>query len=275
MMYVLQAIFLGIVEGLTEFLPISSTGHLIIAENVIGYHDTAKIFTVVVQIGAIAAIAWHYRTDLIARVKDLLAGQAAAKRFWINLVIATIPAGLVGLALDKTMEKYAIPSTVAIALILGGIVIFWAEARFAHSKRDKQLKLDDITPKQALGVGLAQIVSLIPGVSRSGATIIGGLGVGLNRITAVTFSFYLSLPILGLASAYKLFKARHAIGTVPGGAAALLFGTIAAFASASFVIKWLLKYVANHDLKQFAYYRIYFGVFLLLLVILGLLSNSI
>ena len=195
MMHIFQAIFLGIVEGLTEFLPISSTGHIIIAENMIGYHDAAKIFTVVVQIGAIFAIALHYRDDLIKRFKDLLAGQPAAKKFWTNLVIATIPAGIVGLAINKTMEKYSIPTTVAIALILGGIVIFWAEARFAHAKRDKQLKLDDITPKQALSVGLAQVVSLIPGVSRSGATIIGGMAAGLNRVTAVTFSFYLSLPI--------------------------------------------------------------------------------
>lgn len=275
MTHILQAIFLGILEGLTEFLPISSTGHLIIAENVVSYHDAAKTFTVVVQIGAIAAIAWHYRNDLIARIKDLFAGKADAKKFWTNLVIATIPAGVFGLALDKTMERYALPTTVALALIVGGIIIFWTESKFAHAKRDTVVKLDTITPKQALGIGCAQVVSLIPGVSRSGATIIGGMVAGLNRATAVTFSFYLSLPILGLASVYKLFKARHDLGSIPGGAGALLFGTIAAFISAQFVVKWLLKYVSKNDFKPFAYYRIYLGGFLLLLVFLGIISNSI
>ena len=275
MVHIIQAIILGIVEGLTEFLPISSTGHLIVAENVIGYHDAAKTFTVVVQLGAVVAIAWHYKDDLISKIVDLKKGTKAAKKFWTNLVIATIPAGIFGLALDKTMEKYALPTTVALALIAGGAFIFWAEARFAHAKKDNHLKLEDITTKQALGVGVAQVVSLIPGVSRSGATIIGGMMAGLNRVTAVTFSFYISLPILGLASAYKMYKSRHDFGLIPGGSIALLFGTIAAFISATFVVKWLLKFVSNNDFKVFGYYRIYLGGFILFLVFIGIISNSV
>ena len=275
MVHIIQAIILGIVEGLTEFLPISSTGHLIIAENVIGYHDIAKTFTVVVQLGAILAIAWHYKDDLIAKLVELKKGTKAAKKFWMNLVIATIPAGIFGLALDKTMERYAVPTTVALALIAGGAFIFWAEAKFDHAKRDNKLKLEDITPKQALGVGMAQVVSLIPGVSRSGATIIGGMIAGLNRVTAVTFSFYMSLPILGLASIYKLYKSRHDFGAVTGGTPALLLGTIAAFISATFVVKWLLKYVSGNDFRVFGYYRIYLGGLILILVALQIIQNTV
>lgn len=276
MIHIIQAILLGIVEGLTEFLPISSTGHLIVAEHAIGYKDTAELFTVVVQIGAIAAVAWYYRIDLLNRITSLFKGSAKAKKFWINLVIASIPAGLVGLALDKTMQKYALPTTVAASLIVGGFILLWAEFRFkAQKHHDAKLKLDSITPKQAFGVGMAQVVALIPGVSRSGATIVGGMFVGLNRITAATFSFYMSLPILGLASLYKLYKNRHDIGNLPGGGVGLILGTAAAFVSALLVVSWLLKYISRHDFKPFAYYRIVFGVILLLLVGFGILSNSL
>lgn len=271
MLHIIQAIILGIVEGLTEFLPISSTGHLIVAEDVIGYKDTAQTFTVVIQFGAVAAVAWYYKEDLWQRVAQLFKGQKNAKKFWLNLVIATIPAGIVGLALEKTMEKYSVPTTVATALIIGGFILLYAESKFAKNEHTDKLGIDSISPKQALGVGLAQVVSLIPGVSRSGATIVGGMFAGLNRLTAATFSFYMSLPILGLASAYKLVMARHELGNLPGGSAALLSGTAAAFISALLVVSWLLKYISNHDFKPFAYYRIIFGSLLLVLVAIGTL----
>jgi len=274
MIAILHAIILGIVEGLTEFLPISSTGHLIVAEHMIGYKDAAQTFTVVVQIGAIAAVAWYYRKDLWAKITGLFKNATGARKFWLNLVIATIPAGLAGLALDKTMEKYAKPSTVALALIAGGIILLAAEQRFKPAAHQDKLQLENITPKQALGVGAAQVVSLIPGVSRSGATIVGGMFAGLNRLTAATFSFYLSLPILGLASIYKLVKARHTIGDLPGGSTALIFGTVAAFISALLVVGWLLRYISRHNFKPFAYYRIAFGILLLLLVATNLLANN-
>jgi len=274
MIAILQAIFLGIVEGLTEFLPISSTGHLIVAEHAIGYKDAAQTFTVVVQVGALFAIAWYFRKDLWTKITGLFRGVEGARKFWLNLVIATIPAGLIGLVLDKTLEKYAVPMTVAISLIIGGFILLLAEAKFAKTAHHSKLELEKITSKQALGIGLAQVVSLVPGVSRSGATIVGGMLAGLNRLTAATFSFYLALPILGLASLYKLFKARHSLGELPGGAPALVLGTVAAFVSALLVVGWLLKYVSRHDFKPFAYYRIVFGCLLLLLVATGLLANS-
>lgn len=266
MIAILHAILLGIVEGLTEFLPISSTGHLIVAEHMIGYKDTAQIFTVVVQLGAVLAVAWFYRKDLLQKVNGLFKGNQIAKKFWINLVIATIPAGVIGLLLDKTMEKYAVTSTVAIALIVGGFILLAAETIFAKKDTGNKQELDSITPKQALGVGVAQVFALVPGVSRSGATIVGGMFAGLNRLTAATFSFYMSLPILGLASMYKLVKGREELGALPGGVGALMFGIAAAFVSALVVVSWLLKYVSTHDFKPFAYYRILFGIFLLVLL---------
>lgn len=271
MIAILHAIFLGIVEGFTEFLPISSTGHLIVAERLIGYKDTAQIFTVVVQLGAVAAVAWYYRNDLLQKLSSLFKGQKKAQKFWINLVIATIPAGLAGLLLDKTMEKYAVPMTVAVALIVGGIILLIAEAKLAKTQFGNNQELDSITPKQALGVGIAQVFALIPGVSRSGATIVGGMFAGLNRLTAATFSFYMSLPVLGLASTYKLVKGRDQLSSLPGGATALLFGVVAAFFSALIVVSWLLKYVSTHDFKPFAYYRIVFGAFLLVLLAVNIL----
>ncbi len=271
---IIQAIILGIVEGLTEFLPISSTGHLIVAEHAVGYKDAAKTFTVIVQLGAIAAVAWYFRKELWAKVDDLFKGKEGAKKFWLNLVIATIPAGIVGLALDKTLEKYAVPVTVALSLIIGGIILLLAEMQFAKKVHTEKLELENITPKQALGVGMAQVVSLVPGVSRSGATIVGGMFAGLNRVTAATFSFYMSLPILGLASLYKIVKDRHTLGSLPGGAPALLLGTIAAFVSALLVVGWLLKYISHHNFKPFAYYRILFGFMIIALVAAGFLANT-
>jgi undecaprenyl-diphosphatase len=263
---IIHAIILGIVEGLTEFLPISSTGHLIVAERVVGYKDAAQTFTIVVQLGAIAAVAWYYKKDLWNRLVQLCRGSKKAQKFWINLIIATVPAGAVGLLLDKTMERYSVPVTVAVALVVGGFVLLYAESKLVSKRQASALALDDISSKQALGVGVSQIVALIPGVSRSGATIVGGMFAGLNRTTAAAFSFYMSLPILGLASVYKLVKAKDTLGDLPGGASALLVGVVAAFVSALFVVSWLLTYISRHNFKVFAYYRIIFGVFLLILI---------
>ena len=271
---ILEAIILGIVEGLTEFLPISSTGHLILAENAVGYVDTAKTFTVVIQLGAILAVAWYYREDLLRRITGFFMNTPGMRAFWLNIVVATIPAGVIGLAFDKTLERYSVPVTVGAAMVIGGFILWWAEIIFAHRAHEEVVKLDEITTKQALGVGAAQVVSLVPGVSRSGATIVGGMFAGLNRVTATAFSFYLAMPVLVLASMYKLFKARHDIGSLPGGASALLVGTAAAFVSAFFVVGWLLKYVSRHNFKPFAYYRILVGAAILSMVAAGLLANT-
>lgn len=280
MIEIFRAIILGVVEGLTEFLPISSTGHLIVTQRAIGFKDTAELFTVVIQIGAIGAVAWFYRVDLTNRITGLVKRDSGAVRFWINLIIATVPAGLVGLALDKTLQKYALPRTVAISLIVGGIVLWLIETYHPQNKpRPRQrgheqtpANLDGITPKQALGVGIAQITSLIPGVSRSGATIVGGLLSGLDRVTATAFSFYLSIPVMILASGYKIIKEQDQIVQLPGGLAALIVGIVTSFITGLMAVSWLLGYVSRHDFKIFAYYRIVFGFFILLLLSFGYLQ---
>ena len=279
---VLNAVLLGIVEGLTEFLPISSTGHLIVAERLIGYRDAAATFTVVIQLGAILAVAWYYRADLIDRATQLFAGRRAARAFWLNLVIATIPAAALGLLLERTIETHLLtPVTVAISLMLGGAVLWWLELRNARlpapaSSEGENLTAPDfsaITPRQALLIGFAQTVALVPGVSRSGASIVGGMLTGLNRVTATAFSFYLGLPILGLAGLYKLYKVRNDLSSVPGGGLALGVGTLVSFVVALFAVTWLLRYVAKHDLRGFAVYRVSAGAAILALVAFGWLGG--
>ena len=265
-MFILQAILLGIVEGLTEFLPISSTGHLIIAEKLIGYKDTAEIFTVVIQVGAIAAVVWFYRRDLWEKVTGLFGREKSTLRFWKNWVVATIPAGLAGLVLEKKLSSFATLGVVAAMLIIGGIVMWLIESYHLVRRSGKEPKFDELTMKQALQVGCYQVLSLVPGVSRSGATIMGGLLSGLDRVTATAFSFYLSLPILFLASGYKLFKGRHELATVSGGSVALLVGTFTTFVVAFGIVGWLLKYVSKHGFKPFAYYRIALGLAILLVI---------
>lgn len=270
---IFEAILLGIIEGLTEFLPISSTGHLIIAERAVGYHDSARLFTVVVQLGAIAAVIWYYKRDLLLRTIGLFKGQSSAMRFWRNLVIATVPAALFGIAVDNILGTKDLVGLVAAMLILGGFIMLFAEKRFSKSLNGTDAEMDKITAKQALVVGCAQIASLLPGVSRSGATIVGGMYAGLNRVTATTFSFYLSIPILVLASGYKLVKNGQDIANVSGGGGALVAGTVAAFVTALFAVNWLLKYIKHHDFKPFAYYRLALGGLLIVLLANGVISS--
>lgn len=269
-MEILQAIILGIVEGLTEFLPISSTGHLVIAQDLINYRDTSKMFTVVIQMGAIFAVIWFYRQQLWSLLRGLAKSDKTVRRFWLVWVLATIPAGLAGLFFDTQIEAYAVAFTVAIALILGGIAIILIEKyhRPRPVKNDHQMY--KITPKQAALVGLYQILALVPGVSRSGATIMGGLLSGLDRLTATAFSFFLGIPIILVAGIYKLMTDN--ISTVAGGGIALVAGLAASFVTALFVIGWLLKYVSRHDFRVFAYYRIVFGLLILLLIGAGWLG---
>ncbi len=264
-MEILQAIILGILEGLTEFLPISSTGHLIVASEVMNYKDTAKVFTVVIQTGAIAAVIWNYRKDLISKVIGLFKGDKAVQRFWAAWVIATIPGGLFGFFLRDKVSVFAVAATVGIALILGGIAIWLIETYHTAAKNfSGQAKFEKVTVMKALQVGLFQALAIIPGVSRSGASIMGGLLSGFDRVTAAAFSFYLSIPLLLLAGAYQLAKGGEGFETVAGGLPAIIVGTLAAFITALLIIRWLLRYVSTHDFKIFAYYRIIFGIIILL-----------
>lgn len=262
MFVLIEAIILGIVEGLTEFLPVSSTGHLIITEHLLNFEDAEEIFTVVIQVGAIAAVIWYFRHDLARRVAGLMRREKQAVQFWTLLAIGTIPAGLLGLLIDSQMEHITTPTVVAVALILGGIVL-WIVDRKPVERKKVEPQIDKIGIKQAWYVGIGQCLALIPGVSRSGATIISGLFAGMDRATATAFSFYLSIPVLILASAYKLVKHHDAVASISGGALAIILGMIAAFFTALLAVAWLLKYISRHNFRPFAYYRIIVGVVLL------------
>ncbi len=270
MLHIIQAIILGIIEGFTEFLPISSTGHLIIAEKIMNFHDENELFTVVIQVGAIAAVVWHYREDLIEKTMGLFKRDKAALNFWLILAIGTIPAGIFGLLLDKSMNTLAIPFFVAVSLILGGVVL-WFVDRKPTGGRAPKTDLADISKKQAILVGLGQALAIIPGVSRSGASIVSGLAVGLNRPTATAFSFYLSIPVMVLASGFKIIKHGNEIGNVSGGWPALALGVVVSFVTALFAIKWLLGYISRHNFRVFALYRVVFGFIILFLIAIGIL----
>jgi len=266
-MEILQAILLGIIEGFTEFLPISSTGHLIVAEDLIGYKDTAEIFAVVTQTGAIAAVIWYYRLDLAHRIYDLIRRDSDAIKFWANLAIATLPVAVIGFLARDLFGKFAVASVIAVALIVGGILMWLIEV---YHKTPKNItghaKLEKITTVQAVKIGLFQVIALIPGTSRSAATIMGGLLSGMDRVTATTFSFYLSMPILLLAGGYQLYSGKDNLTSISGGGPALVAGTIAAFIAALLTIRWFLHYIAHRDFKPFAYYRVILGIIILLAI---------
>lgn len=267
MLEILKAILLGILEGLTEFLPISSTGHLIVASDVIGYKDAASIFTVVVQMGAIGAVIWFYRHDLVQKVIGLIKRDPATLRFWTAWIVATVPAGAAGLLFKDELSKYAVVTTVGISLIIGGIAIWLIETYHkATPNKSGQAHIEKLSVKTAAQIGAFQMLALVPGVSRSGSTIMGSLLLGVDRVTAASFSFYLSIPIILVAGSYQLISGRDELNNITGGIPAIVAGVIAAFITASITIKWLLHYVSKHDFKIFAYYRIVAGIIILLAI---------
>ncbi len=271
-MDILVALILGIVEGVTEFLPISSTGHLILTERLLGFKDVGDIFTVVIQLGAIVAIIWFYRSDLWNKTIGLFRGRAEAIAFWKLIIAGTIPAGIIGLGLEKSLESLTTPLVVAIALIIGGFILWAVDSKpVQRTGKVDQPDFTEISLKKALLVGLGQSVAIIPGVSRSGATIVTGLATGLSRTTATAFSFYLSIPVLVLASGLKLVKHGDQLSQIPGGALALVAGLIAAFATALLSVAWLLRYISRHNFRPFAYYRIALGSIILLLISIDVL----
>lgn len=253
----IKSLILGVVEGLTEFLPISSTGHLILAGDLLDFNDEkAKLFTIVIQVGAILAICWEYRGK-IASVLSGLTSDRQAQKFVLNLAIAFIPLAVLGLLFAKPIEAILFkPIPVALAFIVGAFVIIWAEKR-EHKIRVHSV--DDLSMLDAFKLGIAQAFALIPGTSRSGSTIIGGLLFGLSRKAATEFSFFLAIPTLTVASAYKLYKYRDLLRT-DNDVALILVGMIAAFISALFAVKALLRYISHHDFIIFAWYRILFGL---------------
>ena len=255
----LQALILGLVEGFTEFLPVSSTGHLILAGDLLKFNDErGKLFLIVIQAAAMLAICWEYRARF-ARVLGGLGKDAAARRFVLNIGIAFLPLAMLGLIFGKAIKATLFnPVAVASAFIIGAFIILWAE------KRQHVVRIDDVdqlTPADAFKLGLAQACALIPGTSRSGATIIGGLLFGLSRKAATEFSFFLAVPTLMAASAYQAWKERHLLVADDLGLWAV--GCIASFVSAFLCVRWLLRFISTHDFTIFAWYRIAFGIVVL------------
>jgi len=275
---IIKAVILGVVEGLTEFLPISSTGHLILVGDLLNFNDDkGKAFEVIIQFGAILAVCWEFREKLL-KVASTLTTSAISRRFVLNLIIASIPAMGLGFVFSKSIKAVLFaPIPVATAFIVGALVIFWAERRQQHlSPSERNIHtVDELTYLDALKVGIAQCAALIPGTSRSGATIIGGMLFGLPRAVATEFSFFLAIPVIGGATAYELLKLWKSPVSFSGEfGIAILIGFIAAFISAFICVRWFLHYVARHNFVPFAWYRIVFGLLVLFSAYSGLVAWS-
>jgi len=268
----LKAAIMGVVEGATEFLPISSTGHLILAGDLMDFmdHDKRHVFEIAIQLGAILAVVWEYRQRFISTFAGL-GRDPIANRLIINLAIAFLPLAILGLTFgDHIKAALFKPVPVAIAFIVGAFIILWAEKR-EHTITIETV--DDIKPKDALKLGFAQAVALIPGMSRSGSTIIGGLFFGLSRKAAAEFSFFLAVPTLGIASIYSMYKDRALLSMDDMGA--WIIGFIFAFVSAMIAVRALIRYVSHHDFTIFAWYRIAFGVIVLVTAYTGLVNWTV
>ena len=264
------ALLLGIVEGLTEFLPVSSTGHLIVAGSLLDYTgEQAKTFEIVIQAGAILAVCWEYRARLVNALRGALR-DAGAQRFILNLFIAFLPAAVLGLAFNRAIKAHLFaPVPVACAFIVGAFVILWAERRQrARPDTVRVTSVDAMRWTDALLIGCAQALALIPGTSRSGATIIGGMLFGLSRVAATEFSFFLAIPTLFAATGYSLWKDASLLSAqaLP----AFGVGFAASFVSAFVCVRWLIRYVSHHDFVPFAWYRIAFGAVILATAYAGL-----
>ena len=270
----IKAAIMGIVEGITEFLPISSTGHLILAGALLGFDDEkAKVFDIAIQTGAIVAVILVYWQRLRETVMTLPTREQS-RRFVLNVAIAFVPAALLGLLLGKAIKAHLFtPQVVASTFIIGGVLILWAERWHARTPNAVRVtSVDEMSALDAIKVGLVQCLAMIPGTSRSGATIIGGMFLGLSRRAATDFSFYLAIPTLIGAGAYSLYKERGllSLADLPMFAVGLLF----AFVSAWLCIRWLLRYVATHSFVPFAWYRIVFGAVVLVTAHMGWVSWS-
>ncbi len=266
----LKAAILGVVEGLTEFLPVSSTGHLIILGDLLGYNDeTSKVFKIVIQLAAILAVCWDYRERLTKMVAGLPSDKPS-QRFAAMLFIGFLPAAVLGLMFHSQIKALLFnPITVATALIVGGFVILYVEKRAYHPRIQS---VDEMRWPDALKVGFAQALAMIPGTSRSGATIMGGLIFGLSRKTAAEFSFFLAIPTMFAATAYDLYKnwALLRMEDLP----VFAVGFVASFIAAMWAVKSFIKFISNHTFVAFAWYRIVFGLVVLLTAYTGVVSWS-
>ncbi|WP_338660125.1 undecaprenyl-diphosphate phosphatase [Pseudomonas bubulae] len=254
-----QALILGVVEGLTEFLPISSTGHQIIVADLLNFGgERAMAFNIIIQLGAILAVVWEFRRKIIDVVVGLPT-KPEARRFTINLIIAVMPAVVLGVIFADVIHEYLFnPITVATALVIGGVIMLWAERR-QHVIRAETV--DDMTWKDAVKIGFAQCLAMIPGTSRSGSTIIGGLLFGLSRKAATEFSFFLAMPTMVGAAVYSGYKYRHLFQ--PDDLPVFAIGFVTSFIFAMIAVRALLKFISNHSYAAFAWYRIGFGLLIL------------
>ena len=261
----IHALILGLVEGLTEFLPVSSTGHLILAGQLLGFNDDkGKVFEIAIQFAAILAVVWEYRARLTHTVVSLRS-DASSQRLAINLVVAFLPAAILGFLFLKQIKFYLFnPFVVATAFIVGGVLILWAERR-QHNVHAESV--DDLTWRDALKVGFAQALAMIPGTSRSGATIIGGLFFGLSRRAATEFSFFLAIPTMFAATLYDVYKNRD-LFSVDDLALFAVGGTVS-FISAFIAVRGLIRFISRHDFTVFAWYRIAFGIIVLVSTQMG------
>ncbi|MGH8752219.1 MAG: undecaprenyl-diphosphate phosphatase [Burkholderiales bacterium] len=266
----LKALILGIVEGVTEFLPVSSTGHLILVGELLNFNDEkGKVFEIAIQFAAILAVCWEFRARIIEVVVGLPA-RREAQRFVLNLFIAFLPAAILGLLFIQAIKQHlfhALP--VALAFIIGGVIILWVERRKHHVRIQN---IDDMHWQDALKIGCAQALALIPGTSRSGATIIGGLFFGLSRRAATEFSFFLAIPTMFAATFYDVYKHRALFDS--GDLGLFAVGFVASFVSAFFAVRGLLRFISTHDFSAFAWYRIVFGLVVLVTSYSGMVNWS-
>jgi undecaprenyl-diphosphatase len=273
----IKAALMGVVEGLTEFLPISSTGHLILAGSLLDFTgEAAKVFDIAIQTGAILAVVWEYRVKLWSTVVGITK-EPVAQRFALNLFVAFLPAAFFGLLFGKAVKAHLFhPVPVAMAFVVGGLIILWVERRHHRRYGERDLEggrharvesVDDMSVADALKVGFMQCLALIPGTSRSGATIIGAMLFGVSRKAATEFSFFLGIPTLIAAGAYSVWKERAALSVADTPMFAV--GFIVSFFAAWLCIRWLIRYVATHDFTPFAWYRIVFGGIVLLTAYTG------
>ncbi|MDO1510592.1 MULTISPECIES: undecaprenyl-diphosphate phosphatase [unclassified Neisseria] len=261
-----KALILGIIEGLTEFLPISSTGHLIVVGDLLNFKSNGKVFEIAIQLGAVLAVIFEYR-QRFTHVITHLGKDKAVNRFVVNLAVAFIPAAVVGLIFSKQIKVFLFnPITVAAALVLGGFIILWVERRQSKTT-PKVTNVDDMRMRDALVVGLAQICALVPGTSRSGSTIMGGMLWGLERKVATEFSFFLAVPVMIAATTYDVLK-HYKLFTMQD-IGLIVVGFVSAFVAGLLAVKALLKFVASKNYVPFAYYRIVFGGLILLTWIMG------
>ncbi|MEQ1740124.1 MAG: undecaprenyl-diphosphate phosphatase [Methyloglobulus sp.] len=255
----ISALILGVVEGLTEFLPVSSTGHLILAGQLLGFNDDkGKVFEIVIQFAAILAVVWEYRVRLTHTLVSITK-ERTSQRLATNLIIAFLPSAVLGFLFLKQIKAYLFnPTVVASAFIIGGLLILWAERR-QHTIHAETI--DDMTWQDALKVGFAQALAMIPGTSRSGATIIGGLFFGLSRLAAAEFSFFLAIPTMFAATLYDVYKHRDLFNA--NDLSLFAVGSVVSFISAFFAVRGLIRFISRHDFTVFAWYRIAFGILVL------------